>query len=249
MILKTIIIDDEVKAIETLEMLLTNYCDGIEIIGTASSSDEALKLIKNSEPNLVFLDIEMPNKTGFELISNLGVFHFSLVFVTAYNQYAIKAFDLSAIDYLLKPVPIERLKKTINRIKTRNAFKSDFNSYKVLSNQFKSGKLTSITIPYKDRHVVVKFENLIGIEANQAYTSLVCINDSGELKSYTYSKNLSYFENLLTKNLGFFRCHRSWIINLKHVRALNKKGFEAQTINGLTIPISRRKIKAFSELI
>lgn len=249
MILKTIIIDDEVKAVETLEMLLTNYCDGIEIIGTASSSDEALKLIKNSEPNLVFLDIEMPNKTGFELISNLGVFHFSLVFVTAYNQYAIKAFDLSAIDYLLKPVPIERLKKTINRIKTRNAFKSDFNSYKVLSNQFKSGKLTSITIPYKDRHVVVKFENLIGIEANQAYTSLVCINDSGELKSYTYSKNLSYFENLLTKNLGFFRCHRSWIINLKHVRALNKKGFEAQTINGLTIPISRRKIKAFSELI
>lgn len=249
MILKTIIIDDEVKAIETLEMLLTNYCDGIEIIGTASSSDEALKLIKNSEPNLVFLDIEMPNKTGFELISNLGVFHFSLVFVTAYNQYAIKAFDLSAIDYLLKPVPIERLKKTINRVKTRNAFKSDFNSYKVLSNQFKSGKLTSITIPYKDRHVVVKFENLIGIEANQAYTSLVCINDSGELKSYTYSKNLSYFENLLTKNLGFFRCHRSWIINLKHVRALNKKGFEAQTINGLTIPISRRKIKAFSELI
>lgn len=249
MILKTIIIDDEVKAVETLEMLLTNYCDGIEIIGTASSSDEALKLIKNSEPNLVFLDIEMPNKTGFELISNLGVFHFSLVFVTAYNQYAIKAFDLSAIDYLLKPVPIERLKKTINRVKTRNAFKSDFNSYKVLSNQFKSGKLTSITIPYKDRHVVVKFENLIGIEANQAYTSLVCINDSGELKSYTYSKNLSYFENLLTKNLGFFRCHRSWIINLKHVRALNKKGFEAQTINGLTIPISRRKIKAFSELI
>ena len=92
-------------------MLLTNYCDGIEIIGTASSSDEALKLINNSEPDLVFLDIEMPKKTGFEFINDLGVFHFSLVFVTAYNQYAIKAFDLSAIDYLLKPVPIERLKK------------------------------------------------------------------------------------------------------------------------------------------
>ena len=80
MILKTIIIDDEVKAIETLQMLLINYCEGIEIIGTASSSDEALKLIKNSEPDLVFLDIEMPKKTGFELINDLGVFHFSLVF-------------------------------------------------------------------------------------------------------------------------------------------------------------------------
>ena len=228
-------------------MLLTNYCDGIEIIGTASSSDEALKLINNSEPDLVFLDIEMP-KTGFELINDLGAFHFSLVFVTAYNQYAIKAFDLSAIDYLLKPVPVERL-KTINRVKSRNLFKSDFKLFKGLSNQLKSGKLSSITVPYKDRHVVVKFENIIGIEAKQAYTSLVCISDTGELKSYTYSKNLSYFENLLTNGLGFFRCHRSWIINLKHIKTLNKKCFEAQTTNGLKIPVSRRRIKAFSELI
>ena len=249
MILKTIIIDDEVKAIETLQMLLINYCEGIEIIGTASSSDEALKLIKNSEPDLVFLDIEMPKKTGFELINDLGVFHFSLVFVTAYNQYAIKAFDLSAIDYLLKPVPVERLKKTINRVRSRHLHKSDFKLFKGLSNQLKSGKLSSITVPYKDRHVVVKFENIIGIEAKQAYTSLVCINDTGELKSYTYSKNLSYFENLLTNGLSFFRCHRSWIINLKHIKTLNKKGFEAQTTNGFKIPVSRRRIKAFSELI
>ena len=249
MILKTIIIDDEVKAIETLQILLNDYCDGIDIIGTATSTDEGLKLINNSDPDLVFLDIEMPKKTGFELINNLGIFHFSLVFVTAYNQYAIKAFDLSAIDYLLKPVPIERLKKTINRVRSRNFRNSDFKSFKGLSNQLKSGKLSSITVPYKDRHVVVKFENIIGIEAKQAYTSLVCISDTGELKSYTYSKNLSYFENLLTNGLDFFRCHRSWIINLKHIKTLNKKGFEAQTTKGLKIPVSRRRIKAFSELI
>lgn len=246
MTLKTIIIDDEIEAIETLEFLINNYCENVEIVGKASRADDAIELINNLNPDLVFLDIEMPQKSGFDLIDSIGDFEFSLVFITAYNQYAIKAFELSALDYLLKPVPIDRLQKTIERvIKRKGVFQS--NTVKELSSQIQNKDLNQITIPYKNRYVFVKFQNIIGIEAKQAYSSIICIDKTGRLKTYTYSKNLSFFENLLSDNTNFFRCHRSWIINLNHVESLNKKTFEAVTNNKLEIPISRRKIKSFSD--
>lgn len=246
MTLKTIIIDDEIEAIETLEFLINNYCENVEIVGKASRADDAIELINNLNPDLVFLDIEMPQKSGFDLIDSIGDFEFSLVFITAYNQYAIKAFELSALDYLLKPVPIDRLQKTIERvIKRKGVFQS--NTVKELSSQIQNKDLNQIAIPYKNRHVFVKFQNIIGIEAKQAYSSIICIDKTGRLKTYTYSKNLSFFENLLSDNTNFFRCHRSWIINLNHVESLNKKTFEAVTNNKLEIPISRRKIKSFSD--
>ena len=150
-ILKVLLIDDQQDAIDNMEYLLSNYCNDITIVGTANHVDQAIKLVVEKKPDIVFLDIEMPEKSGFSLLKELPEVNFALIFVTAYDQYAIKAFEVSAIDYLLKPVEIERLQEAVKRAKEASA-KKNINAVNIksLSKQIQEGEITQISVPFKD---------------------------------------------------------------------------------------------------
>jgi len=247
--LKTILIDDEQDALDNLKYLLSNYCDHIEIVGTAQHVDQAVKLIKDKKPNLVFLDIEMPEKSGFSLLKELPEINFSLVFVTAYDQYAIKAFEVSAIDYLLKPIEIERLQEAVKRAFMANTQKTgSTTNIKSLSKQLQEGHITQISVPFKGGHQILRLENIICVKAEQAYTIIYYQSAPNIFTTYTYSKNLGFFENLFAENPIFFRSHRSWIININYVDAILKQENLVLMKNNEKIPISRRRVKEFKAI-
>jgi two-component system, LytTR family, response regulator len=249
-ILKVLLVDDEQDAIDNLEYLLSNYCDDIQIVGTANHVDQAIKLVEEKKPDVVFLDIEMPEKSGFSLLKELVEINFALIFVTAYDQYAIKAFEVSAIDYLLKPIEIERLQEAVKRAKEDTA-KKNINSLNLqsLSKQIQEGKITQISVPFKDVYLILKVKQIVYIKAEHAYTVIYYQSENNLISSYIYSKNLSYFENLFSLNSMFYRSHRSWIINLNYVEAIVKQENLILMKNMQKIPISRRKIKEFKEFI
>ncbi len=249
-ILKVLLIDDEQDAIDNMEYLLSNYCNDITIVGTANHVDQAIKLVEEKKPDIVFLDIEMPEKSGFSLLKELPEVNFVLIFVTAYDQYAIKAFEVSAIDYLLKPVEIERLQEAVKRAKETSAKKNiNAANIKSLSKQIQEGEITQISVPFKDVYLILKVKQILYIKAEHAYTVIYYQSEANLISSYIYSKNLSYFENLFSSNSMFYRSHRSWIINLNYVEAMIKQENVILMKNLQKIPISRRKIKEFKEFI
>ncbi len=249
-ILKVLLIDDEQDAIDNMEYLLSNYCNDITIVGTANHVDQAIKLVEEKKPDIVFLDIEMPEKSGFSLLKELPEVNFALIFVTAYDQYATKAFEVSAIDYLLKPVEIERLQEAVKRAKEASA-KKNINAVNIksLSKQIQEGEITQISVPFKDVYLILKVKQILYIKAEHAYTVIYYQSEANLISSYIYSKNLSYFENLFSSNSMFYRSHRSWIINLNYVEAMIKQENVILMKNMQKIPISRRKIKEFKEFI
>ena len=249
-ILKALLIDDEQDAIDNLEYLLSNYCDHVQIVGTANHVDQGIKLVQEKKPDVVFLDIEMPEKSGFSLLKELPEINFALIFVTAYDQYAIKAFEVSAIDYLLKPIEIERLQEAVKRAKEAAAKKNNnAANIRSLSKQLQEGQITQISVPFKDVYLILKIKQIVYIKAEHAYTIIYYQSDANLIRSYVYSKNLSYFENLFALNRMFYRSHRSWIINLNYIEAIIKQENLILMKNMQKIPISRRKIKEFKEFI
>lgn len=239
-----IIVDDEQRARNVLTNLITNYFNHIEIKATCKDVPEAVEKIKVLKPNLVFLDVQMPNYAGYEIIQFFEEINFEIIFVTAYDKYAIKAFELSAIDYLVKPVNRLRMKEAIDKLEEKLDRTNKILDYQNLLDSMRKDDFDTIIIPELGNKRLVKLSDIIAVEANGAY-SIIHLTDN---KKITISKNLKYFENLLPANNLFFRSHRTWLINLKLVTSFNKTELEIKHSSKLTSKLSRRRLSDFESI-
>jgi len=240
--MKTLIIDDEIAAIENLEILLGKYCKEVEIVGTARSAKEGYELINKEAPELVLLDIEMPHGSGFDLLKKFSNPSFTVIFTTAYNQYAIQAIKFSALDYLLKPIDIEELISAISKVEKKNAI--DNERVNLLLENFDTKSNKRLALPKDGGYSIVKVENIIRCEASDNYTTFH-IEDK---KPILVSKTLKEFEKLLPKD-QFLRVHQSHLINLNKVEEYYKTdGAYVLMEDGSTVSISRRKKDEFEKL-
>jgi len=243
---KVIIVDDEKKACANLKNILLEFVDpGIVIAGIANSTAEAEIEISVHEPDAVFLDIEMPNENAFHFLERIAPFDFEVVFVTAYEEYAIKAFRLNAIDYILKPISITELKGAVQKLKDKIRYKkilADKNtSYTELSEQV-SNKVKPIKILLKDIHTMefVDFNDIYFVEAQGSYSRIV-FSKNQVVKEMVLSNPLSDYEELLPTE-QFFRIHRSYLINCAHIKKIQSDGSNQVIMkDDLAIPVSRRR--------
>lgn len=237
--LTAILVDDEESARDVLANLLKRFCPSIEIVGKYANLPKAVQGVKDYGPDIVFLDIEMPNFAGYEIMRFFDHIDFEIIFVTAYESYAVKAFQIAAADYLLKPVDIERLKGAVERVRARISSKTATNQYQILKESLQSEKINHLVIAGSGQHDIVPIKDIIAIEAHESYSKIHLENHT-----YTASKNLKHFESMLADNQDFFRSHKSWIINLKKLVAYNKTKNEIQLSNTLFAKLSRyRKVE------
>lgn len=247
MSLNALIVDDEFHARSNLEMLLDNYCDDVNIVGSASSADEARKVLDKEDVDVVFLDIKMPGEDGFEFLHSLESKEFAVVFITAYNEYALDAFKADAIDYLEKPIDIDELTVAVDKIRRMKNSDKPISLNEDLVDLIKSVvnkqmDFEKTSIPTKDGLVIVNNQDIVHLEANESYTTIYLFDG----KKYLSSKNIKVFEENLNSNI-FFRTHKSHIINFAHhLKEFNRSlGNLAVMTNGKQIPVSRRKLTEF----
>lgn len=233
--LKTIIVEDEQTSRNILKNYLSKYCPTVEVLGEAKNIDEALVLIRNNELDLIFLDVEMPYGSGFDLLDKLGKTDFEVVFVTAYNQYAIEALNKHASYYLLKPISIDDLIKAVDYIA----------ELKRKENELQHSILTpkvdpideKITIPTQDGFEVVEVQNIMYCKADDNYTEIYLKSGLKKL----VSKTLKHFEDILKKN-GFARIHKSYLVNVSYITSYRKgKGGTVFLTNGKELSVSASK--------
>ncbi|TWO31521.1 response regulator transcription factor [Seonamhaeicola sediminis] len=209
----TIIIDDEAPARLGLKNMLKAFPETFQVIGTAENVTQAKEKIERQTPDIIFLDIEMPGQTGFDLLANLQTIPM-VVFCTAYDEYALQAFETNSIDYLIKPVKQERLKKTVEKLKTFSKSKSTdeiLNVLKEISNKKAPKKMTSITVKKRDKLIFIKLEDVLYFEANDNYVTIHC-----DFQNHLSTETISGLEQKLPDN--FLRIHRGIIINKDHVK-------------------------------
>lgn len=232
--LRTIIIDDEPDSVKLLQLQLTQNCSQVDLIGTYTSSVKALQSIEMLEPDLLFLDIEMPVMNGFEILEKIVHLNFSLVFVTAYNQFALKAFRFNALDFLVKPVDtkelIEAVSKAEKRIKPTSAQLS------MLQRQLRGEPVTKIAIPGQHGVSFIDLNEIIFGEASNNYSKLVLTDG----RHFLISKTLKDVQEVLEEE-HFLRVHRQYIINLNHVKQFNRNEGVLTMSNGEHIPVARNQ--------
>lgn len=242
--LTAIIIDDEPKGRLALRQKLKDYCPDVTVTGEAGDGEEGLRLIEQLRPGIVFLDIEMPRMSGFDMLLRVHQQNFHLIFSTAYDHYAIKAIRFAAFDYLLKPVDIEELRTVIQRIRASEQNDNTAMRIEVLAHNLKH-TLNKIAIPTMDGLLFFNIGDIIHIEAQSNYTVFSFVNRP----KLTVSKTLKEFEDLLPADL-FFRPHHSHIINLQFIkRYIKGDGGQIEMNNGDYVDVSRRKKEEFLKLI
>ncbi len=219
MILKAVIVDDEIRSREFLKNLVNDFCSDVKVTGLAATVEEAVNLIRTQQPDLVFLDIELHAGTGFDVLQHFNEPGFHVVFTTAYDHYAIKAIKFSALDYLLKPIDVEELEKSVEKAKEKVANNTSRQAINMLLQNLRKPANTdySITLATSEGLEFVPLYNIIRLEASGPYTHFI-LKDG---KKIMVSKNLKEYENLLGE-YHFFRVHNSHIINMKEVKRMIK---------------------------
>ncbi|MGK0323913.1 MAG: two-component system LytT family response regulator [Psychroserpens sp.] len=233
--LKSIIVEDEETSRKILRNYLNKYCPNVEVLGEAANVEEALVLIRNTELDLVFLDVEMPYGNAFDLLDKVGDVNFETVFVTAYNHYAIDALNAHASYYLMKPISIDELIKAVDYV-TEIRTKEDALQDQVLVPKINTvhGK---ITIPQQSGFEVLQTSEIMYCKADDNYTEIYLSNNKKKL----VSKTLKYFEDALTES-GFARVHKSYLVNVNEVtKYIKGKGGSVVLSNGKEITVSASK--------
>ena len=240
MLITAVIIDDEQNNIDNLEILLHQYCPQITISGKALNAAEGEKIILQNHPDIVFLDIQMPGKNGFELLQSLPTHNFEIIFVTAFDQYGILAVKFSAIDYLLKPINTDELKTAVNKAIYRSAEKKQNkkleNLLEVLEHR-QQKDLHRIALTSAKETRFINTRDIVRCESSNNYTTFFIQNGEKILTS----KPIFEYEEMLG-NYGFIRCHQSHLVNKKYIRSWVKEdgGFLLLEDNS-EVPISRQK--------
>lgn len=233
--MKVLIVDDEQPARENILRKLTSFGLDLTIVGQAATVDEAAMLIKEKEPELVFLDIEMPEKDGFELLDMYEELPFKVIFVTAYNEYALRAFEMFAVGYVTKPIDDEYLKKTVENVIATSLIKS--NVLSPLKESMDNKIINKVVIPSNTEHLVLDISDIILLEADGSYTNII-FNDRSK---HVSTKRLKFFESAI-ENIKFVRVHRSFIINTSYLISFTNDGI-LQLKNGHEILINKNKRK------
>lgn len=239
-----ILADDEESARDVLENLLTRFCPEVKLMDKCKDLEEAVESIRKNSPQLVFLDIEMRNHAGYEIVNFFDHINFEIVFVTAWDNYAIRAFEVAAIDYLLKPVDIEKLKRSVHRVIQKSSGKNLNQNLNLLEKTLESKSISSIIITEKGNQFPVHLENIIAIEAQESYCYVYCTN-----RKYLVSKNLRHFENILADNPLFFRSHKSWIINKMHLLSFSHSTNSIVLTDQIEARLSKYRKEEFEKFI
>ncbi|HVX28761.1 MAG TPA: LytTR family DNA-binding domain-containing protein [Parafilimonas sp.] len=232
--LKTIIVDDEPDSVRLLQLQLEQNCPQTEVVATFTSSVKALKEIENLHPDLLFLDIEMPVINGFELLEKILHLNFSVIFITAYNQYALKAFRFNALDYLVKPIDTNDLIEAITRAEKR--IKPTSTQLSLLQRQLRGEIATKIAIPGQNGISFIELNEIVFVEASNNYSKLILTDK----RIFTISKTLKDVQEVLEES-HFLRVHRQYIINLNHVKQFNRNESLLTMDNGEHLPIARNQ--------
>ncbi len=235
--LTAVIIDDETNGRETLKGLLEKYCPGTRVLGLCKSVDEGVQLIKETKPDVVFLDVEMPFKNGFDLLKEFDTLPFEVIFTTAYSHYAAKAFKFSALDYLLKPIDILDLQAAVTKAEKRtlNNLRDTQMDVFMSSMKVKSNQPERIVLPTINGFSVTNVDDIIRCEADKNYTYFYFTNKTQVLVSRT----LKEYSELLNEH-DFVRVHQSHLINLTHVKRYNKgRGGFITMSDDSTVDVSR----------
>jgi len=237
--MRCIIVDDELKAREILCAVLQEHCPNITVVAQASNIEEAENLLNNHQIDVLFLDVEMPGGTGFDLLEKVKNIDFEVIFTTAYDQYAIKAIKFSAIDYLLKPLQLDELKDALSRVSEKrngvDALSKD--SLLALLENVKPRNKKKIAIAEGKGMVILSIDQIVRCEADKNYTNIFLQNGQSILSS----KNLKEYEDML-QDEAFYRVHQSHLINLNFIEKLTKEdGAYLVLKDGSQVEVSRRR--------
>ncbi|MDQ6761448.1 MAG: LytTR family DNA-binding domain-containing protein [Bacteroidota bacterium] len=244
--IKAILIDDELNSLQNLEKKLQEFCPDVDIVAVTQRPEEGILLIRQHQPEVVFLDIEMPRMSGFRLLEELGEYDFDIIFTTAYNHYSIDAIRISAFDYLVKPIGIEELQQAVERLTkskgTQTKEKIDILKKSLGDNKSQEDK---IAISTSEGIEFVPIKNILHIESKSNYSKIYLPED----KTIMVSKILKDFEEMLFP-YNFLRIHNSHLINLNYIKKyMRKNGGQVMLQDGTIIEISRRKKEEFLKII
>lgn len=244
--MRAILIDDEKNALDVLEMQLNHYCPSVTIVAKCAGGEEGVLAIRQHRPELVFLDIEMPRVNGFDVLAQTNHIAYDVIFTTAYDQFALKAFKYAAVDYLLKPVDVEELQTAIQRVANKKDAVGMEDKIKTLLEQFGAPQTAlpqRIALPVGDAMQLFAPDDILRCESDSNYTYIFLATG----KKILLAKTLKEIEETL-RGLSFFRVHQSHLVNINHVNKVVKgEGSYLTTSDGATIPISRNKKDAFLE--
>jgi two-component system LytT family response regulator len=243
--IKALVIDDQEFCVEMLSDLLQDHCPkSVQLVGTCSSGREALRQIPRLKPDVLFLDVEMPGMTGFEMLKKISKRNFEVIFTTSYDKYMVDAMRHSAIDYLMKPIKPEELKESVNRLlKKHNNYSGDriqalFDNLRSRKNRF-----NKIALPTRDGLVFIAIDQILQCESDSNYTTIHLAN--GETMLVT--KTLKDIETLIDSD-EFFRIHHSHLVNLNHVkRYIKGAGGYVILSNDSSVNVSRNRKDDFIE--
>jgi two-component system LytT family response regulator len=244
--MKALIVDDEQFCRNNLKLLLDDYCPEIRNIDLAESAEEARKFMMSSPPDILFLDIKMPQESGFDLLASLENKPGSIVFTTAHNEFALEAIKAEALDYLEKPIDIDDLRAAVQKASRRKD--STLGRHPELQEMIREASrdrgAEKLAIPMREGYELIPVREIIHLEASESYT-LIHLNEGKRIMS---SKNIKVYEEKLDPSI-FFRTHKSHIVNVKyHLKGFSRvDGNSAVMSNGKHIPISRRKLQRFLE--
>lgn len=242
---KAIIIDDEMAARVLLNGMLEVAIPELEVVALCENLAEGIKAIRKHNPDLVYLDIEMPGNSGLDLLDFFDEedITFSIIFTTAYSHYAIKAFKLSAIDYLLKPIEQEELVAAFDRFK--NAKSREYKQYSLLKENLRNSTSQKIAVPSGNSFHFIEFDDIHYLKAEGSYTQ-IHFTDGTRL---IVSRTLKNFEETIDDEHQFFRCHKSYLVRSKYILGYNKSDAQLQLTNDVTIPISPDKTNELMALM
>lgn len=237
--IRALIVDDESNSRLTLKNMLLNFCQGVDVVGLAASVKEAYQLASTLQPDVVFLDIEMPKENGFQLLEYYEEVPFEVVFTTAYDQYAVKAFRFSAVDYLLKPIDLKELRDAIVKIAKKNV-KQRKQHFETLQHNI-SKKIQKIALPTLEGFIFIDIEDIFYCEASNNYT----VFHSEKNGRIIVSKTLKEYDELLS-SYNFFRVNRSFLINMAYIKEYKKARTPIILMkNGASIALSTTRRKDF----
>lgn len=235
--LKTLIIDDETAARETLRNYTERYCPDLEILGEAADVPSAVELIRNTRPDLIFLDVEMPFGNAFDVLEKTAHIPFETIFVTAFSEYAIQALNFSAAYYILKPLGIDELVKAVEKVKENRNEKNQFPGTKILYDNLQNPENKKLVLPNTGGFEVVPVKEIIRLSGSGNYTEIYLTGN----RKKVVSKVLRHFQEILEGH-GFLRVHKSHLIGLDHITGYHRgRGGTVSLADGSEIEVSPNK--------
>lgn len=250
--LTAIIVDDEAFARENLSMMITDFCPGVEVLGLASGAEEGIEMIREHQPQVVFLDVMMPGRDGFSMLRGIENREFAVVFTTAHDEFALKAIKEEAVDYLEKPINIDELQLAVTKVEKRIRQEevagqdSEPGQTDLIERIAINSGMDKTIIPTRDGMAIVDNRDIIHLEASESYTTIYLTDN----RKFLSSKTIKIYEDKLNPKM-FFRTHKSHIINVAHhLREFQRtSGNYAVLSNGLEVPIARRKLQSFLDRV